>query len=259
MENLTERQRELIESINGWIVALAPQVRDAEDEHLATKEEAARLKKEWESLASQLTRLNMDLVDVVNGNYQKDLFDEKPVVKDAKPAPVDEGGLMPLTALLKFRMTKKKIETVEEACGGSTIAHLEKMLRENAFWHQELKGFGQEWVDRLIDSLTMFRGDHPMPVDEPETQEPDGPQEGPQDEPQSDGEPDPVADAYQFGSDAAEQGIEQEANPHPGGGVLYQRWLDGWLEFRTGQKQDESKGSDDADDADDAENEDSNT
>lgn len=78
----------------------------------------------------------------------------------------DAGAAMPLLSLKKHGITPKKCEAISAAVGGDTIGHLEKAMRTNVWWHRDLKGFGQEWVDRLTDALAMFRKEYPVPAED---------------------------------------------------------------------------------------------
>lgn len=83
----------------------------------------------------------------------------------------DAGAAEPLSRLTAYGMTKAKIEAVKSAVG-PTIGHLEKAMRENPWWHRDIKGFGEEWIGRLQDAHLRFRGDYPVPSED-ET-EPEG-------------------------------------------------------------------------------------
>lgn len=43
-----------------------------------------------------------------------------------------------------------------------TICGLEKFMREDAFWHQKIKGFGDAAIQRVISTLTAFRKVNPQ-------------------------------------------------------------------------------------------------
>ena len=119
--------------------------------------------------------------------FKPDDFRETPVepTQEAAPAdPIDENATAPLTTLLakemkkvvgpdEFKaakdrgepigMTEKQLEVLE-AQGWKTIGDIEKAMRENAWWHQELKGFGPDKIDRLTITLAAFRRVFPMPA-----------------------------------------------------------------------------------------------
>lgn len=70
-------------------------------------------------------------------------------------------------------LTPKKVEVLTEACGGNTIAKLEKWFRENPHWNGDLPGYGEEWITRLQDAHLAYRQARPMPSeDEPEPEQP---------------------------------------------------------------------------------------
>lgn len=77
----------------------------------------------------------------------------------------DAGAKQKLSALKAFGMTPKKLDAVA-ASVGPTVGHLEKAMRENEYWHKDIKGLGREWIDRLTDSLLQFRLANPVPSEE---------------------------------------------------------------------------------------------
>lgn len=116
---------------------------------------------------------------------QKELFTPADLAGEVAPAtlPDDPGAAALITSLLTkemkkivgkdevqaakergepIGMTDKQIEVLE-AQGWTTIGTLEKAMRENAWWHKELKGFGPDKIDRLTITLAAFRRAHPMP------------------------------------------------------------------------------------------------
>ena len=117
---------------------------------------------------------------------QKELFTPQDLAQTTAPvvaAVVDEGAGADIRMLLgkeikkivgpeEFQaakdrgepigMTEKQVEVLEDQ-GWTTIGTLEKAMRENAWWHKELKGFGPDKIDRLTITLAAFRRAHPMP------------------------------------------------------------------------------------------------
>lgn len=91
----------------------------------------------------------------------------------ASVVPNDVGAAEPLSRLIGYGMTAKKMDAVALAVG-PTIGHLEKAMRENEWWHRDIKGLGQDWIDRLIESLARFRRDNPVPSEEDAVEEPEG-------------------------------------------------------------------------------------
>jgi hypothetical protein len=61
-----------------------------------------------------------------------------------------------------FGMTDKEIAVLERH-DIFTVGHLEKQMRDDAYWHQNIKGFGETKVSKLIESLRIWRGKFPMP------------------------------------------------------------------------------------------------
>lgn len=58
-------------------------------------------------------------------------------------------------------MTEKQLDVLD-GMGWDTIGKFEKAIRENAWWHKELKGFGPDKIDRLTITLAAFRRVYPM-------------------------------------------------------------------------------------------------
>lgn len=86
----------------------------------------------------------------------------------------DAGAEQPMKALVDFGLPSSKCKAVA-ASVGPTIGHLEKKMREDAWWHRNIKGIGKEYVDRVTDALTAFRRANPVPSeDEPEPQGDEG-------------------------------------------------------------------------------------
>lgn len=76
----------------------------------------------------------------------------------------DAGGAMPLSALVsKDGLTKAKVEALAEAFDIKTVADLERVIREDAIWHQKVKGFGEQWIDRTSDAIVAHRKTYPVP------------------------------------------------------------------------------------------------
>jgi hypothetical protein len=145
------------------------------------KEDFKEQKQTVNGLASRYFQIGREIKQIMRGEYQPGLFDQKPRngkaetnghangKADAAPA-IDEGLKQPLSVLLEFKhpktgkplLTKGKLELVKEAAG-ATIGDLEKFQRENAFdWVQKIKGLGS-WSDALNDAHAAFRKKFPMP------------------------------------------------------------------------------------------------
>lgn len=80
--------------------------------------------------------------------------------------PGDAGAAKSIYELVKFGVSKKKLEAVAEAAGGSTIGHFEKFMRESEWWHRSVKGLGDVWITRIIDALVGFRKQNPVPTED---------------------------------------------------------------------------------------------
>lgn len=81
----------------------------------------------------------------------------------------DEGAAKSMYELVKHGLSKKKVDALAEAAGGSKIGDLEKLMRDDAWWHKKAKGIGESWIDRVNDALLSFRRQHPVPTDDPPT------------------------------------------------------------------------------------------
>lgn len=79
----------------------------------------------------------------------------------------DAGAARPMSSLMKHGMSDRQCRTLKDAFG-PTIGHLEKAMRESEWWHRDVKGFGEERITKLIDSLVAFRAENPVPSEEPE-------------------------------------------------------------------------------------------
>ena len=63
-------------------------------------------------------------------------------------------------------MTEKQLDILKSK-DVKTISDLEKLMRENEWWHRDLKGIGPDKINRLTDTLLAFRQVYPVPS-EPE-------------------------------------------------------------------------------------------
>lgn len=76
---------------------------------------------------------------------------------------VDEGAKHALSILHKYGFSSKaKLENLAQVVG-ATIGELERTMRENELWHMSIPGFGDAWVNKLIDAHVKFRADYPQP------------------------------------------------------------------------------------------------
>jgi hypothetical protein len=115
---------------------------------------------------AKLKGLNADLRDIKNGQYQRSLFSG---IDDTDETPIDPATETPI---INLGVTEKEAELLEEA-DIKTVAELEKQMRTNAWWHREIKGFGQAKVDKLSDLLMGWRMKNPVPATEEDDDEPE--------------------------------------------------------------------------------------
>lgn len=97
------------------------------------------------------------------------------------PRKLDAGAAMPIETLIKFKLsdddkgiTKAKCEALRESeLEIRTVGDLERAIAGDAWWSSKVKGFGEEWITRLTNSLVAFRNEFPVPP-EAEYREIDG-------------------------------------------------------------------------------------
>jgi hypothetical protein len=99
-------------------------------------------------------------------------FGTAAVAAERKRAGQDEAGR---ESIKKLGMTKGLTANVE-AAGCKTIADLEEFIRTNEWWHRNIKGVGEEKVNIILDSLMVYRQQHPVPSDDDETEDEDSPE-----------------------------------------------------------------------------------
>lgn len=105
-------------------------------------------------------------------------------------------------------LSEIKVGTLKEALEVKTVADLEKIIREDAFWHKKVKRLGETGVDAVTDSLVFFRSLVGQPVSESDAK----------------------IDAYKGGCEASLAGGTLEDNPFPDGSVLAVAWSKGFSE-----------------------------
>lgn len=143
------------------ITRFMPRLRASEEEHDDAQKAAKDAKKTMEGNHLHLSMLCRRLADAKNGNYQPLLFDAP-----TKSLPLaDDGAAMAIGVLKDYGLTEKMCETLVEH-DFPTIGALEAAMRADEWWHQKIKGFGEERVTKLIDALTAFRAECPMPTNE---------------------------------------------------------------------------------------------
>lgn len=148
--------------------------------------------------------------------------------------PGDAGAEMQIRELVKFGIPAKKCAALEDACGGKTIGKLEKFMREDEWWHKNVKGLGDVWVTRVQDAHFGFRRQHPVPTDEPETRDLlDGPSDAATREvvqvPHEH-----IEAAYKAGCEAAVLNEPQTACIYTDGSVQHTAWNNGWRDTNDG-------------------------
>lgn len=150
------------------------------------KAEQKAAKGDVEAAQQEVNDLVAELRDIELGQYQPDLFDKdgpasagadgvSPGSQATATASqhADEGAAMPIAALKEFGLSEKKCEALAESKFEiKTVGDLERTIRENEWWHRDIKGFGETTIDKLTEALTEFRLTYPVPV--PEELEPDG-------------------------------------------------------------------------------------
>lgn len=61
-------------------------------------------------------------------------------------------------------LTSSQLEKLQESYDMKTVEDLEKMIREDAFWHKSLNGFGEKGIQRIVSTLVAFRRVNPIPA-----------------------------------------------------------------------------------------------
>lgn len=144
----------------------------------------------------------------------------------------DAGAAKSIFELVKHGIPKKKCDALAEAAGGSTVGHLEKLMRDDAWWHKKAKGVGESWVDRISDAIVSFRRQNPVPSDdEPIQQElpgTNGTAETANGRPKSKAPTAEIQRAYKAGCEAAIAEKDQTENPHEAGTAEFTAWWNGF-------------------------------
>jgi hypothetical protein len=60
-------------------------------------------------------------------------------------------------------LSEKQLETLQ-SYGIETIGALEERMRSSELWHRDLRGFGEERINRLINTLRVYRAKFPQPA-----------------------------------------------------------------------------------------------
>lgn len=159
-----EKQLANYRDVSHRLVGLNQQLKGVDAEIKGIKDDLKDAKEHRESLISSITQRLSDLSDIENGQYQPSLFAGQDNEESNDPAfgcPIFNLG-----------MTEKENEILIST-GIKTIADLEKQMRENEWWHSEIKGFGQAKVDKLSDNLTSWRMRNPVPSEDDEIEDED--------------------------------------------------------------------------------------
>ncbi|MBR9800579.1 hypothetical protein GYB59_02235 [bacterium] len=151
----------LYDEVSARLVFLNNDYDECEAEIAELQSDLKKLRDNRNSLMASINAAVKDLRDVRNGCYQRNLFtpaneEDKP---EEKPAPVDPAVGCSISNL---GLSDKECELLV-AAELDTIAKLEKRMRENEWWHRDIKGFGPAKVDKLVDNLMAWRQRNPMP------------------------------------------------------------------------------------------------
>ena len=143
----------------------------ATDEYEHKHAEAAAAKKRVALVQADVNQINTDLCDIRKGRYNLRLPfpDEKAKGKKAAPGEViDSGAMQPLKVLCDHGFSAANLEKLEAGTTCRTIGDLEKLMRDDAFWHTKIAGLKDARIDSLVDALHSLRRKfpHPEPADE---------------------------------------------------------------------------------------------
>ena len=157
------------------------------------------------------------------------------VAREIKRRGKDEGYAFDITTLIRKNLkglckdrgqeyedqglTDTQVESLQGAFGIKgplKIAELEKVIAEDAYWHQKVKGFGQTRIDALSDAIVIFRRCCPVPSDEDVEAE------------EKASDPDKLIDIFREGCEAVEAGKKEADNPYDAESDEGKAWLKGW-------------------------------
>ena len=141
---------------------LAPEVDEAQRDYERSKGETARLKKEWEELAEELTRLSMEVAEAEAGQLRLFKANGEPHANAA--APKDEAADRDLSVIGATDAQLAALESV----GLKTIRDFESLLREHPeVWVRkvtEAKGISDRTAEKLFNGYQDFRLKNPIPT-----------------------------------------------------------------------------------------------
>lgn len=160
---------------------LYPELREAEENVESLKADMKEAKAYLEKIQGQAAQLMRRLYEIEHGGQQHPPFDdEHPDVAAGKGRPhgtplldatakamrEDKGAKQPIEELGLPKGILKNLKGAEL----KTVGDLEKLIRENEWWHTDIDGVGPAGVEKIIDALFEHRKTYPVPCedDEPE-------------------------------------------------------------------------------------------
>ena len=196
------RKREKIEELTSELIEAHEEIDSINAELERLKGEMKSYKEDLEEAVANASLIAKKIKDVRSGNleFQTELpfrcdRNSDPQIppktaaemdaekqQAAKSIPVvDVGGLQDLDVLRKGRLQKtisvpceglglssKQVEKLKSEIGtGGSIADFEKFVKNNPWWHRDIKGFGEETVAKITDAWVAFRRDPKFAVPEP--------------------------------------------------------------------------------------------
>lgn len=156
------RKLALYKEVSHKLVALQKELKASEEEIKAFKNELKTERESRDSIIGLINSRLSDLQDIENGCYQPSLFVKSD--DDENAGPVDPAFDCSISCL---GLSEKEVDLLESA-DIKMIADLEKKMREDRWWHKNVKGFGQAKVDKLTDALLDWRLRNPVPSEEEE-------------------------------------------------------------------------------------------
>lgn len=161
-----EQKAELIEEKLAELSIAVREFKESQAEWASAHAEAAAAKKEMELAQSRVNSINTDLCDIRAGNFNLRLPfppDDKKKAKGDKTAGQDPAVTFPLDKLTEFGLTSNAVEKLLTGTTCRTIGDLERTMRDDAYWHQKIAGYGEDKVNKLVDALLALRQKHPHP------------------------------------------------------------------------------------------------
>jgi len=168
----------LIDEKLGELDEAMSELKVATDEWEHKHAEAAAAKKRVALVQADVNQINTDLCDIRKGRYNLRLPFPDDKAKGKKGAPgevVDAGASQPLKVLCDHGFSAANLEKLEAGTICRTIGDLEKLMRDDAFWHTKIAGLKDARIDNLVDALHWLRRKFPHPepaADKPADKEP---------------------------------------------------------------------------------------